>query len=92
MFCHSHNSIPPVASREYVLDATKYYDVAIDGKKTYYFFEYDRQSNKILTGSRVIRVQCPGILVGVIHRHGQEAFDKWLKDNPQWFERFKRQY
>jgi hypothetical protein len=52
------------------------------------FVPYERDTGMMVFGMNFISDKCPGRLVGVIHANGQEAVNKWVRENPDWLERF----
>ena len=52
------------------------------------FCPYEELTGMIMTGLNVIADKCPGELIGVFHEGGQEAVEKWCRDNQDWHERY----
>lgn len=52
------------------------------------FCPFDRETGEIVVGLNVITDKCPGELVGVVHRGGDEMAEKWCDENPGWHKRF----
>jgi hypothetical protein len=52
------------------------------------FVPYDRETDTLITGINTISDKCPGKLVGVMHINGTEAVEEWIKNNPDFKERY----
>lgn len=60
---------------KYVIDAAMCRD------DMYCYVPYE--NDKLITGFSAFGF-CPGELVGVVHVDGQEAVERWCKENPDW--------
>ena len=56
----------------------------------YAFVPYDKKRDVLVFGLNVISDKCPGKLIGVISNQGDEHIEKWIKENPDWKERFNK--
>jgi hypothetical protein len=52
------------------------------------FVPYERETDTLITGINIISDKCPGKLVGVMHINGTEAVKEWIKNNPDFKERY----
>lgn len=41
-----------------------------------------------VVGMNVVSDKCPGKLVGIMHPGGQDAVEKWERDNPDWHAKY----
>jgi hypothetical protein len=64
---------------EWVLDVTLPYLV---------FCPYDKETESVITGMNYISDKCPGKLLGIVHMNGEEAVEKWIKDNPELVKKY----
>lgn len=68
---------------KWVLDVTLWPD--------YVFVPFDERSGKILVGLSVVTEKSPGELIGVLHLEGQEEVEVWVKENPDWYNQYKKE-
>ena len=61
----------------WVLDAS----MGVYGDGCFCFCPYDEATGDILTGMNLISDRPPGRLVGVVHRDGQDAADRWCAEH-----------
>ena len=54
------------------------------------FCSYESDTDSVVVGLSIITTTCPGELVGVFHSDGQGAVEKWIAENPDWYERYKK--
>lgn len=66
--------------KEWVLD--------ISLGEPYAFVPYDRERSVLVLGLNVVTDRCPGSLVGIISKHGDEHIEEWIRENPDWRERY----
>jgi hypothetical protein len=45
-----------------------------------------RDDGDVVFGLNVAQAMCPGNLVAAVHMDGQDAAEKWVRDNPDWHE------
>jgi hypothetical protein len=54
------------------------------------FIPYE-DDGTLVVGMNVVCERCPGNLVGVVHLDGQEKVEKWIAENPNWHEQYKKE-
>lgn len=54
------------------------------------FVPFDEETGILSIGMNYLQDRCPGILIGVVHNQGQEAVEKFIENNPDWYEKYKR--
>jgi hypothetical protein len=48
------------------------------------------ENDEIVFGLTMIQSKSPGLLVAVVSQHGQEHAEQWVKENPNWKEKYER--
>lgn len=71
-------------TEKYVIDVTFEKDKQMVG-----FMPIDSEGRVVL-GLTIMQSRCPGELIGIFHADGEEAAQKWLDENPDAFEKYRK--
>ena len=70
-------------SKEWVIDVT--IDPAAADPPLFCFCPYERDTESVVTGMNLLTAwpeEHLGKVIGIVHMDGEEAVEKWIRDNP----------